>query len=198
MSRLLRRSALLGLSAVLGFFALAPTAAQAAPLAKPDPGTVSLGAKMSVPATTIEALQASGKHGIVKIDAKTVTFNSYNSGVVIASGNLYCPYPWLDTAYGPLGQCSLTDGVQAQVGFYSPLTDVFNPQGPALTLAGDGFACFEGRYTGCFIVHSAYGDVSYLTEYQDNPVYGPIARWGNWNYSANQWFPQPDWHVQVL
>ena len=51
-------------------------------------------------------------------------------------------------------------------------------------------------------MRSGYGDVSYLTEYQDNPVYGPIARWGNFNLDANggagQWFPAPDWHVQDL
>jgi hypothetical protein len=198
MSRLLRRSALLGLSAVLGFFALAPGAAHAAAPAKPESGKVSLGMKVPVPTDTIESLQASGKHGIVKIDTKATSFTAYNSGIIISDGVLFCPYPWLDTAYGPLAQCSVTDGFQAVVGFYSPLTDAFNASGDPLTLAGDGFACFEGPLTGCFIVQSAYGDVSYLTEYQDNPVYGPIARWGNWNYDANQWFPAPDWHVQVL
>jgi hypothetical protein len=202
MSRLLRRSALVGLSAVLGFFALTPTTAQAAPVAKPDPGTVSIGAKVALPSTTVEALQASGERGIVKIATKKTSFTSYNSGIILTDGALFCPYPWLDTAYGPIGQCSLSDGVLSQVGFYSPLTDAFNAQGDPLPISPGGAFCVEDSLTGCFVVQTVYGNVMYMTEYWDNPQYGPIARWGNFNFDANggagQWFPAPDWHVQDL
>lgn len=106
-----------------------------------------------------------------------------------------CPLPYLQTYYGPLGQCTLQSGNQARIVTYSPATrDYFLRMGDmeidqptwydGPTTAEDGVTAPTRGYA---IVRTPYGAAVWATQYRDGQ-----ARAGIFNVTAGKFLPDSD------
>jgi hypothetical protein len=112
-----------------------------------------------------------------------------------------CPDVYLATGFGPVQVCAEEnpEGTQARYGYYSPLTDQFNPStdwmplDPALRgrkferdIAGsDGQV---GEFHGWDVVGTTFGGATWGTQIQ-----GTRGRWGVFNWHTRLFYPQGDW-----
>ena len=111
---------------------------------------------------------------------------------------IYCPRPYLNTAYAALAQCTQVSGDQARTGYYSPYANQFNPTSgwmtvqdqewhDALVLATDGVRASARGYA---IVNTKDGGAVFATQYRDGE-----ARWGIINLVDGQFRPAAGWHL---
>jgi hypothetical protein len=107
---------------------------------------------------------------------------------------------YLETGYGPVGQCTQDTGAYGRAGMYSPLTRTFSPTTGFLrfttpygrnyfvngaVLATDGVVAFTRGY-GEF--ETAFGPGIYATQSR-----GGQGRWGVWNRYTARFYPSSGW-----
>jgi hypothetical protein len=107
---------------------------------------------------------------------------------------------YLNTSYGPVGQCVQDTGAWGRVGMYSPLTRTFSPTSEFMrftvpygrnyfgsTIRGtDGVV---GQVRGYGEFETAYGPAIWATQVRSNG----LARWGVWNHYNNIFSPSSGW-----
>ncbi len=108
------------------------------------------------------------------------------------------------TDVGPVRRCYRKDPVNIYLGFHSPLTGGWSRSGGQLTTtntktykvtrapSSDGSGSFD--FYGGYQV-AAFGGVSYGEQRQANPVFGPLLRWGNYNFQTRMFYPDGGWRV---
>jgi hypothetical protein len=105
---------------------------------------------------------------------------------------LHCPMPYLNTPYGAVAQCTQQSGGQARIGFYSPITQDFQPTigwtevtqdrwYEGSMLATDGV---RAEVRGYAVVGTDYGPGVFATQYLDGK-----ARWGSVNLFTDRFYP---------
>ena len=111
------------------------------------------------------------------------------------------------TGYGPLTFCnSLIMGAVVYPELVStfscnrPLGNYYTTVGSAVRYAGSSISSDDGRsyqFYGGPKVSTGYGPTSYGEQRWANPVYGPLLRWGNFNFNANRFFPSSSWQADL-
>jgi hypothetical protein len=109
-----------------------------------------------------------------------------------------------NTGYGPLANCSglFSDGVTVATRTASGVTCQFHNDGTypiessaaryrGLAVSDDGSGMY--MFYGGPKVTTAFGTTSYGEQRWVAPGYGPLVRWGNFNFEVNRFFPGGDW-----
>ncbi len=114
----------------------------------------------------------------------------------------WCGHTGKSDQYGPLRYCYRGTTASAEAGFYSPLTGGFSPAvGPwptrdtavhefwSATIDSPDVFYFVGGPS----VDTGYGPVSYGEQRWPTSGFGPVLRWGAFNFLTGKFYPSHGW-----
>lgn len=145
-----------------------------------------------------------GQYGIYELahDSTTTTTSSTTTTTIPVRPISWCGHTANSDPFGPLRYCYRGTTSRAEAGFYSPLTGDFSVAvGPWPTRDASVHQFWSETinstdvfmFVGGPSVDTGVGPVSYGEQRWPNSGFGPVVRWGAFNFLTGKFYPSHGW-----